>query len=379
MGNSIIPGEAYKYIYMLITLILIFVRSVSVTDGGILKPENRKSTYNKAFVLGLFYIIFFGTRPNYGLAMADTSGYASVYKIQQMYHEPPHVDWENGKEVIWNWICDSMAYADIPVWIWFTVVAAIYIMFNLWGIKRIFPNHVYVVFLFYVVFFLFYSGGINGIRNADAYSIVFFAISLCTVPKVRNYIWIGILFFIAYQIHSSVIITITAFVVSRFFIKRTNIALLVWVGAIIITLVAGSSLAQFASTLTEDNRAAKYLQYAEDTQMMRAAFSHIGFRWDFLIFSALPIAMGWYVTVKRKIDDSFYQCLLNTYILANAIWIIFIYAAFSNRFAMLSWCIYPYVLCYPLIKFNLWPPKVQAQRAALFLGGMFCFTLYMLL
>lgn len=378
MGSSIIPGEAYKYIYAIITFVLLVAKSLFAASDGIIKPEDKKTTYNKALILGVFFIIFFGTRPNYGLAMADTSGYAAVYQIQQTYHESIHIDWENGKEVIWNMICDFMASAGFPVWAWFTVVAAIYIMFNLWGIKRIFPNHVYVVFLFYVAFFLFYTGGINGIRNADAYSIVFFALSLCTEPKVRNYVLVGALFFIAYQIHSSVIITIVAFIASRFFIKRTNLALLIWVGAIVITLVAGSSLAQFASTLTDDGRAAKYLEYANDTQMMREGFSHTGFRWDFLLFSALPIALGWYVTIKRRINNQFYQCLLNTYILANAIWIIFIYAAFSNRFAMLSWCIYPYVLCYPLMKFNLWTPRKQNQRTVLVLGCMFCFTLYML-
>lgn len=377
MGSSIIPGEAYKYIYAIITFVLLVAKSLFAASDGIIKPEDKKTTYNKALILGVFFIIFFGTRPNYGLAMADTSGYAAVYQIQQTYHESIHIDWENGKEVIWNMICDFMASAGFPVWAWFTVVAAIYIMFNLWGIKRIFPNHVYVVFLFYVAFFLFYTGGINGIRNADAYSIVFFALSLCTEPKVRNYVLVGALFFIAYQIHSSVIITIVAFIASRFFIKRTNLALLIWVGAIVITLVAGSSLAQFASTLTDDGRAAKYLEYANDTQMMREGFSHTGFRWDFLLFSALPIALGWYVTIKRRINNQFYQCLLNTYILANAIWIIFIYAAFSNRFAMLSWCIYPYVLCYPLIRFNLWPRRIQQNRTSLSLWIMFIFTIYM--
>lgn len=374
--ESIIPGEAYKYIYAIIVFVLISIKSISPAPDGIIKPENKRTTYNKAFILGLLFIIFFGTRPNYGLAMADTSGYASGYLIQQIYHDPIHIDWSNGKEIIWNLICDFMASAGFPVWTWFTVVAAIYIMFNLWGIKRIFPNHVYIVFLFYITFFLFYSGGINGIRNADAYSIIFFALSLYIQPKIRNYILIGILFFIAYQIHSSVIITITAFVASLFLVKRTNLALCIWIGAIITSLATGSSLAQFASTLTDDGRAAKYLEYANDVQMMRAGFSHTGFRWDFLLFSALPIALGWYVTVKRGIKDQFYQCLLNTYILANAIWIIFIYAAFSNRFAMLSWCIYPYILSYPFCKMELWSKKKQNNKATFLLWSMFIFTMY---
>lgn len=372
--GSFIPGEAYKYIYIILTFILVVVRS-SAKTGGLIRPENPKDGYLKAVLLGLFFIVFFGLRPTEGRAMADTSGYASVYHMQE--NLPVHIDWENGREILWNFICDSMASVGLPVGAWFSVVAAIYVMFNIWGIKRIFPYHIYTVFLFYVAFFLFYSGGINGIRNADAYSVVFFALSLCYEPKFKNYLLMGILCLLAYQIHSSVIITIVSFLASFFLVRRTNIAVLIWGMAIIVALGTGSLLAQYASTFTDDGRAAKYLEYANDTEMMRTGFSHTGFRWDFLIFSALPIAEGWYVTVKRGIKDRFYQLLLNTYILANAVWIIFIYAAFSNRFAMLSWCIYPYVLCYPLLKFSLWPNSVQRQRTALALWTMLIFSLYM--
>lgn len=372
--DSFIPGGAYKYIYIILTFILVVARS-SAGAQGLLKTESRADGYSKAILLGLFFIVFFGTRPTFGLAMADTSGYANVYRMQM--NMPVQIDWENGREILWNFICDYMASVGFPVWVWFLVVAAIYVMFNIWGIKRIFPHHIYTVFLFYVAFFLFYSGGINGIRNADAYSVVFFALSLYTEPKFKNYLLMGVLCFGAYQIHSSVIITIVAFLVSLFFIKRTTHAVLIWGMAILVALASGSSLAQYASTFTDDGRAAKYLEYANDAEMMRTGFSYSGFRWDFLIFSALPIVLGWYVTVKRGVKDRFYQLLLNTYILANAVWVIFIYAAFSNRFAMLSWCIYPYVLCYPLLKFNLWSNSVQRQRTATALWIMLVFSLYM--
>ncbi len=371
--GGLIPQEAYRFVYCLCIFVLVFFK----TSGGcVLGPEPVKQSYNKALILGIFFIIFFGTRPTSGLWMADTSGYASVYNLTKNGIISSNIDWSEPHEIIWNIICSNMALAGFPVWAWFTVVAAIYILANIVGIKLILPEHAYLVFLFYTAFFLFYSGGINGIRNADAYSLVFLAMTLYYSPSFKKYIMMALLCLVACQIHTSVIITIYSFIISIFFIKKTNHAILIWIGAIVMSLVAGNYLAGFATGMIDDVRAAKYLQYGQNADMM-AGFSHTGFRWDFLFFSALPIALGWYATVKRSITDKFYQVLLNTYIIANAVWIVFMYAAFSNRFAMLSWCIYPYVLCYPLLKFKLWNTSTQNQYMCMFLWIMLLFSGYM--
>ena len=83
-------------------------------------------------------------------------------------------------------------------------------------------------------------------------------------------------------------------------------------------------------------------------------FSSYGFRWDFLAYSAMPIILGYYTILKKRITDNWYSVLFSTYCLANAFWVIFIRAAFSNRFAYLSWFMYPIVVAYPLFFFNLW-------------------------
>jgi len=371
--GEIIPQEAYRFVYFFIILVLVLSKT---GNGKILSPESAKQSYSKALILGIFFIIFFGTRPILGLWMADTSGYASVYNLTQNGIISSNVDWSEPHEIIWSIICSNMALAGFPVWAWFTVIAAIYILANIEGVERIFPEHTYLVFLLYTSFFLFYSGGINGIRNADAYSLVFLAISLYYSPSKKKYFIMALLCLIAYQIHTSVIVTILSFIISIFFVKKTNWAITIWLGSIVMSLAAGNYLADYAAGLIDDGRAAKYLQYGQNDDMMDG-FSHTGFRWDFLLFSVLPIALGWYTTVKRGITDKFYQVLLNTYIVANAVWIVFIYAAFSNRFAMLSWCIYPYVLCYPLLKFKLWNTCKQNQYMCVLLWIMLLFSGYM--
>jgi hypothetical protein len=53
--------------------------------------------------------------------------------------------------------------------------------------------------------------------------------------------------------------------------------------------------------------------------------------------------------VRLLRSDPFYARLVNTYLLANAIWVLLINANFSNRFAYLSWFMMPWVLLYPFV------------------------------
>ena len=63
------------------------------------------------------------------------------------------------------------------------------------------------------------------------------------------------------------------------------------------------------------------------------------------------------------------------YLLSNAFWIMVIRASFSNRFAYLSWFIYPLVLAYGVIRLHIW--KDQDRKAAIILLGHAGFTILM--
>ena len=154
---------------------------------------------------------------------------------------------------------------------------------------------------------------------------------------------------------------IGALIASLTVIRTTKSAIAIWILSIIITLSFGNSLAIFANTFYADDKLAGYIDGSieEDGGFVSR------FRWDFLIYSALPIIMGWYVTVKKKIKDDRYQLILNTYILANSIFVIFIYSAFPNRFASISWCILPLVLYYPLVKYNLFGNNQNTYAGAI--------------
>ena len=39
---------------------------------------------------------------------------------------------------------------------------------------------------------------------------------------------------------------------------------------------------------------------------------NVGFRWDFLVYSASGVFAGWYYIFKQKYQDKLYLCLLYT-------------------------------------------------------------------
>lgn len=373
--EPIIPAFAYKYVYIIFAGLLFLIK-IFGSYGMIIKPETSRSGLTKALLVGVLFVMFFGFRP-LGEYMYDTSGYVASFIRYQLVEGISDIDFSKGKEIVWEFIGRGIASLGYAVHIWFLLIALIYIGFNIWGCRLLFPNHVYLAFLSYVIFFLFYQGGVNGIRNADASSVVFCAICLYFTRYRFRYIIVALLFLCAYEIHSSVIITILAFICACTVIKNTKIAVFIWLAAVVISLMAGNTLAEYAIGFTDDARAERYLMAGQNMKMMEKGFSHVGFRWDFLIFSSLPILVGWYVVVSRRMKDCIYVKLLNTYILANAVWVVFIYAAFSNRFAMLSWCIYPYIMLYPCVNMNVWKPKYANHILISFLCIMLGFSWYM--
>lgn len=374
MLESLIPVEYYRYVYLFLTLFLVIAKTVNREP---LNKEYPAFSYQKALILGMFFILYFGLRSQERTVyMTDTANYVDGYNGIK---NNPDVLWgrEYTNELVWTWLQNTMATLGFPVAWWLTAVAAIYILPNVIGARRLFPNHAYLGFLFYVAFFLFYSGGTNGIRNADAYSLVFLGMTFLQERSLKNYLICAILCLLGFEFHSSVYITIFALILSLWVIKRTDVAIVIWIAAIIVVLLTGSAVAQFASQFLDDDRAVDYIASSTNADMMNGGLSQLRFRWDFLLFSALPILIGWYVVIERQIKDRYYIFFLNTYILANAIWVVFMYASFSNRFAMLSWCIYPYVLCYPLIKCEIWRPETQNINTCILLWIILGFTYYM--
>ena len=70
-----------------------------------------------------------------------------------------------------------------------------------------------------------------------------------------------------------------------------------------------------------------------------------------------------------------FYILSTTYMLANSFWVMVNRAAFSNRFAYLSWFLYPVVIAYAVIRLHIW--EDQDKKAGLILAAHAGFTIGM--
>jgi hypothetical protein len=378
MSDILIPGAYYLPIFLTIVATLTLVKIL-----GILRMQQdtlmlgEKNSMTKAVILLLFMAIFLGGRPYTGLDaifFADTSGYASAYIHDWSVNEYDFTDFKG--DWFWSILASFLCRIGFSTTMWFTFIALCFLGCVLCSNRKLFKNNVYLAILFAVTAFGFYQDVINGIRNSLACSMAILAITLFIDGKKKNKILAVAIAFIGTGIHTASTLLCVCALASAFFLKDTRKCILIWIGCMAASLIVGDSITDIFSGLDFDDRMDKYTEWRNDKDA-GIGFSHTGFRWDFVIYSAIPILLGYYVIVKRKICDYKYSILLNTYILANAFWLLVIRAKFSNRFAMISWALYSIVMAYPLIKYKIYNNQQNKIAFALMLFLMFEF--YMLL
>ena len=333
--------------------------------------NNKQLLYNQnnfsiALLVSFIIFLFFGFRPFDSPFFGDTFNYAqSFVQIQQnpevAYYDLIH---NENKDVLFTLLMIFFtSFSDVSLF--FIVISFFYVMLTLWSCKRLFPNNPYGILLVFLTSFSFLSYGVNGIRNGLALSFILLALSFINKNNKSNIIAI-MLCLGAFGFHNSAALPAIMLFISAFFIKNFNLSLLFWIFSIFISLIFGNSVASVFEGLGFDDRLDKYITGIDEEELMES-FSRSGFRWDFLLYSCIPIIIGYYVIIKCGIRNKTYELLLNTYTLSNAFWVMVITAAFSNRFAYLSWFMYPLVLSYPFFEMNIW--NNQAKKVIILILG----------
>lgn len=250
--------------------------------------------------------------------------------------------------------------------IYFFIIASMYTYFYLWSCKNFTNNKgTLTMFLMIISSLFFVPYGFNTIRAGLAMSMLILALSFYNKQRI---IFI-ILALCAINIHQSVTLTLVSFLVALL-IKKPKMCFTIWLISIILSFSMGSYFESLFVDLFEDNRANKYLLADAENTIYK-----IGFRWDFVIYSLIPILTGYYYIYKRKYNDSFYNILYCTYLLANTFWILVIRANFTDRFAFLSWALMPIILIYPLINGQLFKHQNYAISLVILLNVAFTFIL----
>ncbi len=331
--------------------------------------DGNRSNMRLLVIICLTVCILIGFRPIVHWGFDDMAVYE--YNFKQLASGYVTVD-KDKSEWLWDqlmkWV--SMAGGDVS-WFFFVVCLG-YVFFVLWGLYRLFRNNTTGAMLFFAGAFSTYSYATNGIRNGLATSMIILALSFVVDKEKSHWIPAIAIAFVATLIHKSVLLPIVALGIA-FFLRNIRVAILFWILSIFAYLLVGHTIEQFFTGLGFDDRLSGYIQ--NKMQYATEGFK-TGFRIDFLIYSFMPILLGWYIVEKKKFVNNTYTLLLNTYIFSNAVWVMLMGAAYSNRFAYLSWFLYPIVMAYPCLRMNVWGSK-QGKAAAWILFLNVAFTFFM--
>lgn len=252
---------------------------------------------------------------------------------------------EFDKDVLfYGWVHINALFTKNPTF-FFILTAFVYVGGYINGFKRINRDHWCVLVVAAVFGLGFFAYGDNTLRAGMAYSLLLIGISLFYQKKVFSIVFAVI----AILVHHSMVIPVSALAIAYFY-KNTKIIFFGWLVLLGVALVFGNATQEFLAQFFEnweDQRMASYALGSSDVYRQ-------GFRWDFLIYGFVPIALGLYYRYRKHFEDPFYVWILNSYIIANGFWLLMIRAPFTDRFAYLSWALMPIVLFYPLLKRRIW-------------------------
>lgn len=358
------PSIFSTTIWLNVTSIIALLYAIylcSKNDNKLIKGNNITPF---PLIIIILTIIYIGTRPI--TCYADTWLYTTMFNLVQSgyWSELPGI----GKEPFWatiEYFCIETTDASG----WLFVVASFYVICMSLAAYRWLPKHFLIAIIFLFTAFSFWGYATNGIRNGMATSLAMLGLSFFMRNKKELIIGYALLI-LATLTHKSCMLIIATATGAHFF-RNTKLNISFWLVCIVLGLLFQEQFKTIFSGFIDDGRMTTYL----NANVSNEVFSRIGFRWDFLLYSALPIFIGWIATYKKSINDKTYSFILHTYIFSNAFWVLINTAAYSNRFAYLSWFLYPIVLVYPFCKFKFL--QSQSLILGLLLVGMATFTYFM--
>ena len=166
--------------------------------------------------------------------------------------------------------------------------------------------------------------------------------------KENKKLWMILFLVVSFGFHHSMIMPVLAFVTCYFY-KNPKVYLVFWFVCLMMAAFHITALQEMFATIAMDvdEKAVGYLLteggYRKESLMG-------GFRIDFILYGFIPVLLGWFAVYQKNIKSDVYIFMLNLYTLINAMWLLCMYASYTNRIAYLSWGLYPIVLIYPLLK-----------------------------
>jgi len=362
---NFVPLAYYATIYYNIILLIILMTWLHTQSFSGFSKDTFVFNNKYGFVLFWFILLYMGLRP-VSYYFGDMGSYAKVFNIYASGGFPGIT-----KDIGFYTLMKFLSYFQSQT-IFFFIIAILYTAPLYFATKKWFPKYYFFAFLLLSASYSFWAYGTNGLRNGLATSFVILAFSF------RDKKWfMYLLFAIAFSFHSSVILPITAYFITLF-IRKSSIYFIGWGASILLSLTMGSFWESFFVNLgfgQED----KLQAYFGNKEVYEDSFAYTGFRWDFLIYSSMAVAIAYYFIFIKKIKDKHYKQLVNIYLTTNAFWILVIRASFSNRFAYLSWFLMGIIVIYPFLKQVYWKNQFSIIGMITLLYFSFTYIMFVIL
>ncbi|MCE2617189.1 EpsG family protein [Phocaeicola oris] len=339
-----VPIQQYTHCFHIALLILVLFAVFQCQRGVIFRKDVVNMDAGWGFVIASLIIIYMGLR----LVSAQFGDTMNYYKMFKDIANGIDIGDKSQEDIIFYTTLHWFAkYSNIHSF--FLLCAFLYVA-PLWlAMVRIFKSYYWIPFLVILSMFTFWQYGVNGVRNGVGASLFILAMTY-----VENLPVMALLSVLAIGFHKSVLLMVAGGALA-WFIKNSYYYLAGWILCVIVSYFFGGQIQNYLAGIdfmAGDERFSGYMtgenMVGEIVQMSMV------FRWDFLLYSSMAVVVGYYFIFRRDFKDEYYHWIYNTYLATNAFWILVIRAAYSNRFAQISWFIMPIVLIYPFMKQRFW-------------------------
>lgn len=278
-------------------------------------------------VLSVIVLTYFiGFRPE--SVGADTTQYIQNYEYEKGVVYQLNYDTEN---VIFDNLFTYLGSRNYDISELFLIMAFIYFACIYVACRRLFPQNQEIAFFSYLMAFSTFSYGVNGMKAGVGAALFLVALAY-REKKILSIVFAAL----SVGFHHSMIVVAIAYVISYFY-KNTKMFFYGW---LLCTLLAIAHI-RFFQILFASFASDKANEYLSGVGYIT------GFRPDFILYSAMPILIGYIMLFKKKIRNELYELWLRMYLATNSAWMLCMYASYTNRIAYLSWFMYPIVLLIP--------------------------------
>ena len=209
----------YQEVFTGATALLAVAMGVSriTSPDNSFQQEGSRLLWPLLLCLGL--TLWIGLRP-VSFAFGDTVIYAREYNTLN----PRHISMDWSGEWVWQWLTNGCKAAGFSLPVFFTLVAAGYVLSALWAVKLFLPKDPMLGTAFLLTSLMFFPFAVNGLRNGLACHLVLLGAAWLMDDK-----WLpgSLSLLVALGIHRSVLLPILAIILTRFYFRNPYIRYLI--------------------------------------------------------------------------------------------------------------------------------------------------------